>query len=117
MATSIAMNQTTRTTANTAQHTPRYNRRDPEAESRLELQKAELMEIYEMAHFDTKWLRDEMKKLDRALGFEGLAKFQNKVIRVIALKLRNEKANRYKTEKQFQVMMQRYSAQLMRSED
>ena len=75
------------------------------------------MEIYESAHFDTKWLREQLKGLNYRTGFEALAKFQNKVIRVIALKLRNEKANRFRTEKQFQVMMQRYSAQLMKMED
>lgn len=41
-----------------------------------------------------------------------MVRFQNRIIRIIALRLKNEKVNRFRTEKQFQVMMERYSKQI-----
>ena len=81
---------------------------------RFELYKNELIDIYSISHFDVKWIEKEIMKIPFDINnpYEPLVRFQNRIIRVIALRLKNEKANRFRTEKQFQVMMERYSKQI-----
>ena len=81
---------------------------------KFDLFKNELVEIYSISHFDVKWIERELDKItfDPLNPYEPLVKFQNRIIRIIALRLKNEKVNRFRTEKQFQVMMERYSKQI-----
>ena len=87
---------------------------DSEAQTRFELYKNELVDIYSISHFDVKWIERECSKIkfDARNPYEPLVRFQNRIIRIIALRLKNEKINRFRTEKQFQVMMERYSKQI-----
>lgn len=81
---------------------------------KFEAFKNEILEIYSISNFDVSWIENEVSKVefDPENPFEKLVIFQNKLIRIIALRLKNEKLNRYKTEKQFQIMMDRYTAQI-----
>lgn len=85
-----------------------------EAKTRFDLYKNELVDIYSISHFDVKWIERETDKIefDPNNPYEPLVRFQNRIIRIIALRLKNEKINRFRTEKQFQVMMERYSKQI-----
>ena len=85
-----------------------------EAKMRFELYKNELVDIYSISHFDVKWIEKELSKIEfnAENPYEPLVRFQNRIIRIIALRLKNEKVNRFRTEKQFQVMMERYSKQI-----
>jgi hypothetical protein len=85
-----------------------------EAMMKFELYKNELVDIYSISHFDVKWIEKELDKIkyNPVSPFEPLVRFQNRIIRIIALRLKNEKQNRFRTEKQFQVMMERYSKQI-----
>lgn len=90
-----------------------------EEKLRFELYKSELIEVYTISHFDVSWIENELSKIkfNSKKPFEPLVRFQNRLIRIIALRLKNEKQNRFKTEKQFQIMMEKFSKQIDMGQD
>ena len=96
-----------------------FEETNQEAKMKFEVYKNELVDIYSISHFDVKWIERELDKIqfNPQNPFEPLVRFQNRIIRIIALRLKNEKQNRFRTEKQFQVMMERYSKQIQMLND